>query len=112
MKVERLVREDNLDILLSEEEHKACRQHIKPVGYVWWLRSPGGSRWTAADVDYYGYVSSYGVHVSRNCLAVRPALQITNPESANLKIGDSFYLFDYTWTVISEGLALCDKSIA
>ena len=42
----------------------------------WWLRSPGGLFYHAADVDYDGSVYGNGHGVSYNYNAVRPALWI------------------------------------
>lgn len=116
MQIERLIREEaSLDIqgitLLSIEEYEAYRPYIGPAGYTWWLRSTGNYSAYAACVGSRGYVDSYGQVVGYNDIAVRPALQITNLESANIKIGDKFCLFGYKWTVISKELALCDEVV-
>ena len=116
MKVEKLIRNKvNLDVqgitLLSIEEYKKHKQHIKPASCIWWLRSPGDRSKYAATVSGSGCVSSSGDLVYDVGIAVRPALRITNPKSAGLKVGDSFCVFGYEWTVISEGLALCDEAL-
>ena len=117
MRIERirLVREKtHLDIqgitLLSIEEYKKHKQHIKPASCVWWLRSPGARSECAACVVIDGSVNGRGEYVNSR-YAVRPALQVGNLESANLKVGDSFCVFGYEWTVISKGLALCDEAL-
>ncbi len=43
---------------------------------------------------------------------VRPVLLISNLRSLNLKEGDKVEWGDYTWTIISDQYALCDKCIA
>lgn len=114
MKVEKLIRVD-LDVqgitLLSIEEYKKHKRHITPIDCVWWLRSPGCRSWLAAYVGSSGIVNSNGDDVDRDLIAVRPALQVANPKSASLKIGDKFCLFGYEWTVISKELALCDEVV-
>ena len=42
----------------------------------WWLRSPGHDTRSAADVDYYGSVLSYGYFVIIDFRGVRPALWV------------------------------------
>lgn len=42
---------------------------------------------------------------------VRPALQIPDLESFNLRIGDRFILVGEQWVVISKDKALCDRII-
>ena len=42
----------------------------------WWLRSPGITQCSAADVNYDGGVDSYGYGVSSDSFGVRPALWI------------------------------------
>lgn len=96
--------------LLSKEEYEACEEHIAPRNFWWWLRSPSSSSDDIAACVYdEGYVDSIYVYSSR--VGVSPALQICNLESSNLKIGDRFKLKGQTWTVVSEGYALCDDNI-
>ena len=96
--------------LLSIEEYEACREYIPPLNDLWWLRSPGRKMVHDAVNVAYGLVDGYGLNVESD-LAVRPALKITDIKSAKLKLGGKFDLFGYTWTVISDSLALCDSSI-
>ena len=77
----------------------------------WWLRSPGYGSSYAADVNIFGYVNTVGNYVYDTYSVVRPALEISNPESSELAIGDRFNLFGYDWTVIFRDMALCDTGI-
>lgn len=42
----------------------------------WWLRSPGGSQDSVANVNHYGLIDSDGLFVDNENIAVRPALKI------------------------------------
>ena len=96
--------------LLSEKEYLDAKENVPPTkGWWWWLRSPGDIRNYAAYVDVDG--SLYGSRVDYDSGCVRPALRISNLESSNLQIGDKFDLVGCVWTVISEGIALCDNSV-
>lgn len=94
--------------LLSIEEYKEFKKLISPVEGTWWLRSPGIDAMTAACVfGESGDVYDYGAVYYK--LAVRPALQISNPES--LKPGDKFNFGENSFTYLGEGLALCDNIV-
>ena len=60
----------------------------------WWLRSPGYYGFSAAEVDYYGWVDGDGRMVTYNSASVRPALHL-NLSSSNI--------FSYAGTVSSAG---------
>ena len=95
--------------LLSVDEYKANRYLISNIPSWWWLRTPG------TNIDYPGVEQIingwiFAGYVSHN-EGVRPVLRIKNPESAFLKIGVKFRLANYTWTMLGDGLALCDDVI-
>ena len=90
--------------LLSEEEYDDCKKYIQLCEWWWWLRSPGYNQYYAARVSCVGPIYNRDVDDDRGC--VRPALRISNLESSNLTPGDKFELAGYTWTVISDEIAL------
>jgi len=90
--------------LLSVEEYQEAKEHIKPICLNWWLRSPGDTDYKAAFVnDDNNYISS---EVVIKVLAIRPALVCDF--HSKLEIGDMFLLNGFTWTVISDHMALSD----
>ena len=96
---------------LSVEEYEKYWNKISPVEESWWLCSPGCSADRVACVfGESGDVYVYGFFVYRE-FGVRPALQISNPESMNLESGDVFSFGGQTFTYLGEGLALCDDII-
>lgn len=117
MKIEKLItttQEQDLKItgitLLSIEEYEKYKENICAVKtWYWWLRSPGYDENYTAVVRGSGLVSHYGSSVDIT-YGVRPAL-IINLESSNLQISDKFKVKGYTWTVISDTLAICDEII-
>lgn len=108
LEIERQIEIDKIT-LLSVDEYKANRYLISNIPSWWWLRTPG------TNIDYPGVeqiingwtFAGYVSHIE----GVRPVLRIKNPESAFLKIGVKFRLADYTWTMLGDGLALCDDII-
>ena len=97
--------------LLSKEEYEKAKENIPMLPCWWWLRSPGGRSINAAYVDIDGWVYDHGYYVDIDDYAVRPALKTRNLESTNLQIGDKVQLAGYTWTVISDGIILCDEAV-
>lgn len=95
--------------LLSIEEYEAARDMIPMAKDDWWLRSPGGYDYWTAYVYGNGSVLDYGYGVNNNALGVRPALDL---ELGDLRIGDTFELAGYMWTVINGNMALCNDIIA
>ncbi len=73
----------------------------------WWLRSPGDGQYYAAVVTNFGSILAYGRGVDDVIVGVRPALKIKNLTSANLEIGDEFYIGRERFKIISDHLALC-----
>ena len=96
--------------LLSVEEAKEVDKNIRCIGDSWWLRSSGHYDDIAAYVYRYGVVYEDGSAVEYY-IGVRPALQISNLESFNFRIGDRFVLVGEQWVVISKDKALCDRII-
>lgn len=96
--------------LLSIEEYKACKEHIKHTSPSWWLRSPGLNCLRAAVVFSFGDIYNSGdfIYVP---FGVRPVLEI-NLKTSNLQIGDEIELMNCRWTVISNKLILCNEIIA
>ncbi len=91
--------------LLSTEEAKTLPKDILKADKEWWLRSPSHPDGIyASTVFETGFIFSGGQTVSTP-LGVRPALKI---ETSNLSLFDKFEWGDFTWTVISDKLALCD----
>lgn len=95
--------------LLSEEEYRANKNIIPLINKWWWLCSPGGGMYYAVFVYGDGSLSANFVNTNNGC--VRPVLRIRNFRSCNLLIENKFELAGYTWTVLSDDLALCDKEI-
>ena len=110
-----LLSADEAENLLTKEQRK-CKYNNKPCW--WWLRSPGRHQNFAAYVNYDGSVYYYGSCVNYDSDCVRPALILSNLKSSNLKsieelgVGEHFEFGGYTFTVISNKLALCDEAIA
>lgn len=101
----------NLDItgvtLLSIEEAEELPFKFRKYTSRWWLRSPGYNSYYAAFVYSNGSVDDFGDYVDLDSNMVRPALQIKNLESSNLKIGDVFYFGGKPFEVISNNLSFC-----
>lgn len=101
--------------LLSVEEARRAEENVPDILAAthdfWWLRSPGNSAPYAAGVCNYGsvYTSGYGVNCDSN--GVRPALRISNLKSLHLLIGSKITVNNYSFTVVSRDLALCDQLI-
>lgn len=96
--------------LLSKDEYISNIDIIEPTNdwYWWWLRSPGSHQDYAASVSCDGSIYSYYVNFGGGC--VRPAL-IGNLKSSNLLRGDRFFLASFTWTVLTDEIALCDEFV-
>ena len=97
--------------LLSCEEYLELKDWIPPIYKAWWLCS------SHIDDDIMaGVVGSHGsldnnYTDSSGSFSVRPALRIRNLASQHLKIGDVIELAGYTWTVISDDMAICDAVV-
>lgn len=97
--------------LLSAKEAKNLNKEILKADENWWLRSCGHRDGLAACVfgdrgyaDYFGYLVNYSY-------GVRPALEISNLESSNLKIGDTITFGEHDFTIISDKYALCNEIV-
>ena len=100
---------DILDItLLSKEEYETYHDFISPVNSWWWLRSSGTDQRFVAEVRSTGLIR-YDL-VDRDCVAIRPVL-IYNPKSSDLVSGDTIDLAGHMWTILKDGLMLCDEAV-
>lgn len=95
--------------LLSVEEYSSNENIIPAVNGWWWLRSPGDYQYYAALVYPDGSLYYNFVYIGRG--SVRPALRIKNPEPSNLSTGDKLEFAGKTWTVLNDGLVLCDELV-
>ena len=121
MKIIKLVKQyipldmDITDItLLSTEEYYKARPYItvymSEIEQIWWLRSQGEYERTVAVVREDGELDYTGFSVNSPYLAVRPALRFTaDPEL--FPIGTQFKFDLEWWTVIGDGLALCNTCL-
>ena len=104
--------------LLSIEEHKKYKDKIPLVRCWWWLRSPGDSSRSAADVDLDGSVYGFGSYVHCSNLAVRPALRLENRELGHFNLVDPSFCgqrlikYNFPWIYIGDGLAIAEVPIA
>ncbi len=97
--------------LLSIEEARGVDKKILKVSDDWWLRSPGYNDYEAAFVfGEIGNIFDYGSVVVES-FGVRPALELSDFTSSDLKVGDQFEFGDYNFTVISNQYALCDDIV-
>lgn len=70
----------------------------------WWLRSPGDSTDSAAGVDFYGSVITFGDYVNSSSIGVRPALHL-NLSSPLVKQGEAVQtsLKSVSWDLVELG---------
>lgn len=97
--------------LLSEKEAKSMlNKHPELVRkkFSWWLRTTGNCPDEAFFVHEDTIYRNAWINQS---LEVRPALRISNLKSLNISEGDKVEVGGETWTVISDDLALCDRSV-
>lgn len=92
--------------LLSRDEYVNYKNNISKLDQWWWLRSPGDYYYSAALAYTDGTICDCSV--INDIGGIRPALKFSNP---NLQIGDRFFAANYNWTVIGEGIALCDECV-
>lgn len=97
--------------LLSVDEADALPLRLRKYENSWWLRTPGFNSYITAGVNMYGSVGIYGYSVNYRSIAVRPALQISNLKSSNLKIRDVFKFGGKEFEIISNTLAFCKTDI-
>ena len=107
--------------LLSAEEYRTLKDNIKPIDSWWWLRTAGIDGNAVSSVQCNGELNICSTDVLKHDGSVRPVLRIENLNALNLTIGSSFKfgitvnnvfkLGRYTWTIISEELALCDEAV-
>ena len=96
--------------LLSEEEYLAYRLEIPLVSdSKWWLKTPDEtSQYYVRSVGTTGETS--GSQVGTTTIGVRPAL-ICDLSNTELEVGDKISLANYSWTVISDSIILCDECV-
>ncbi len=99
--------------LLTMDEFKRCIKNIADIHCRWWIRTAGNK---------YGYLSLSALYSDNNYenalkeidpqtrCGVRPALHYDKTEA--FKLRDRFELGTYVWSVIDNGMALCDGLIA
>lgn len=97
--------------LLSCDEAARIGEKLRNCGEYWWLRSPGDKPCLALYVDEFGTMSVYGDYASYACYGIRPALKVENPESTGIKEGDKIQIAGVMWTVIQDGIILCDDIV-
>lgn len=95
------------DAFLTQEQRK-CKWG--GINSVWWLRTPGRRHDFAAYVYVDGQFRNDGALVTAPDINIRPALKISGLQYTDLSIGDHFTFGDYSFSVISNNLALCDES--
>ena len=110
-----LLSTEEAEDLLTKEQRK---RKFEGEECWWWLRSPGNNQKYAAVVGSDGSVYYFGDYVSNVDNCGRPALILSSLKSSNLKsikelgVGERFEFGGYTFTIISNKLALCDEVIA
>jgi len=92
--------------LLTDKEAEQLPQRLREYKKYWWLKSPGYSSLRSAFVIDPGFIDDWGICVS-DSIVVRPVLIISNLESSNLKIGDTFKFGDREFEIISTDKAFC-----
>lgn len=117
-KVIKTVQEVELDIigatLLSAEEAEQLPMRLKGYDHWWWTLSPAYDSNHIFCIESDGYIYKWGHPVDFfefNLGMIRPALQISNFESSNLKIGDTFKFGTREFEIISDSLAFCTTDI-
>ena len=111
MKVTRIITQElDLEIteatLLTIEEARKLPGRLRRYDEWWWLKSPGLCSNYVAFVDNGGFVNSFGDYAFVDNI-VRPVLIISNFESTDLKIGDTFEFGGEQFEIISDGKAFC-----
>lgn len=96
--------------LLSTDEYDEAQPYIPEIKQIWWLRSQGKYEQTVAGVREDCELDYMGFNVNSPYLAVRPALRFTaDPELFPIRTQFKFGL--EWWTVIDDGLALCNTCL-
>ena len=97
--------------LLTLAEYEAYKEYIpRSFDGAWWLRTPAKKPKYAKKphmclVDYKALVDTRPI--AESC-GVRPAMVF---EADQIEVGDNFELLDRGWTVIADGLAICDQVV-
>ena len=111
MKVTKIITQElDLEIteatLLTIEEARKLPEWLRRYDEWWWLKSPGCNSNYVTFVDDDGFVNSFGDYAFVDNI-VRPVLIISNFDSSNLQIGDTFEFGDEKFEVISNDKAFC-----
>ena len=115
MKVTRIITQElDLEIteatLLTIEEARKLPKRLRTYDGTndewWWLKSPGLCPNHVTFVDSDSFVNSFGDYAYVDNI-VRPVLIISNFDSSNLQIGDTFEFGNEKFEVISNGKAFC-----
>ena len=110
-----LLSKEEAETLLTQEQRVltrrySCYKATKEYRWEWWLRSP-----SAVDAEMIEVVRRDGTISDTNWLndncCVRPVLLTEDLTSLGLNKGDKFEFGGYTFTIISEGYALCDDGL-
>jgi len=96
--------------LLTVEEAKKLPSRLRVYKNWWWLKTQGYPSWNATLVTKFGYINDIGVDIGMDG-TVRPALEISNLKSSNLKIGDTFEFGCGRFEIISDNRAFCLEDI-
>ena len=92
--------------LLSVEEYERYREHIPLIACYWWLRTPvNDCKDSAYTVDCDGDVIG-GADVDDNAVGVRPAIEISEDEAAELIPGEKFVKFKWKWAYLDDNIAI------
>jgi len=110
-----IAREANLEIaearLLTVEEAKKLPNRLRIYPRWWWLKTRGILSDSVTVVTKFGYINENGVDTAFDKGAVRPALEISNLELSNLRIGDTFEFGYRRFEIISDNRAFCLEDI-
>lgn len=92
--------------LLTIEEAEQLPKRLKVYKNWWWLRSRGNNSCLVTIIDYDGFIDFHGDYITSDN-DVRPLLMISNLESSNLQIGDTFKFGGKKFEIISNDKAFC-----
>lgn len=95
--------------LLTRKQYEDNKDIIPNVNTTWWLKTYGAGKCLGSVVFPNGDTSV--LQSVRETYGVRPVLHIRHFESTGLERGDKIELAGYSWTIITENLALCDSIV-
>lgn len=94
--------------LLTLKEIERLPEKIRRYDDWWWLRSPGGFPGCAAYVYSDGSVDDYGYDVDYDCIAVRPAITVSN---IRFEIGDAIVIQGKKYVAIAPNKILYNDEV-